>query len=148
MHTRLMLVDDIEDVVEMARANVAETRPDLTFDEERMRKTIAGYFTRADPTFFVCEDKGEVIGFLLCNFYEYRAMAGLFAAQEVIFVRSERRGSRAAVLLMKQLIAWSEQLGVKEIIGGNDNDFNSERTARFLEHFGFQRVGYAMKRVL
>ena len=148
MHTRLMLVDDIDDVIDMARANVAETRPDLTFDEDRLRRTISNYFTKAEPTFFVCEENGRLVGMLLTGVYEYRAMAGLFTTQEVVYTRSESRGSRAAVLLMKQLIAWSEQLGAKEIIGGNDNDFNSERTARFLEHFGFQRVGYAMKRVL
>lgn len=148
MYVRLMLIDDVEDVVDMARANVEETRPDLTFDEERMCLTIANYFNRADPTIFVCEEKGRVIGMLICNFYEYRAMAGRFATQEVIYVRSERRGTRAAVLLMKELIAWSQRLGAKEIIGGNDNDFQSDRTARFLEHFGFVRVGYALKRVL
>jgi len=49
---------------------------------------------------------------------------------------------------MKQLIAWSEQLGAREIVGGNDNEFNSERTARFLEHFGFERVGYSMRRAM
>lgn len=148
MYVRLMLEDDIDEVIEMARANVEETRADLEWHEGRMRLTIAKYFSQADPTFFVCEEKGRLIGFLMAGIYEYRAMAGLFTTQEVIYVRSARRGSRAAVLLMNELIAWSQRLGAKEIIGGNDNDFHSDRTARFLEHFGFVRVGYALKRVL
>ena len=89
-----------------------------------------------------------MIGLTLSSINDYRAASGLFTTQEVLFVRPEKRGSRAAVLLMKNLIAWSRKVGAKEIVGGNDNEFNSERTAAFLGHFGFKRVGYAMKMVL
>lgn len=102
----------------------------------------------AAPTIFVVEKDRAVIGFLLADMYSYRASKGIFVTQEVLFVRPEHRGTRAAVALMKHLIAWSKMLGAKEIIGGNDNDFQSERTARFLEHFGFERVGFAMRRVM
>jgi GNAT superfamily N-acetyltransferase len=65
-----------------------------------------------------------------------------------LFVKPEKRGTRAATLLTRQLIEWAEIIGAQEIVGGNDNEFNSERTARFLEHFGFRRVGIAMRRVI
>ena len=71
-----------------------------------------------------------------------------FTVQRVMFVRRGHRGSRAAVLLMKTFIAWSRRLGAREIIGGNDNEFNSERTAKFLEHFGFERVGFSLRMLL
>jgi hypothetical protein len=68
--------------------------------------------------------------------------------QQVLFVRSDMRGTRAAALLMQNLVAWSERLGANEIEGGNNNGFQSERTAKFLGLFGFERVGIAMRRVL
>lgn len=148
MYVRLALEEDFPAIVEMARLNIEETRPDLAFDEHLAWETCYSYLDSAEPTIFVCEDKGQVIGLTLSSINAYRAAAGLFTTQEVLFVRPEKRGTRAAVLLMKNLIDWSKQLGAKEIIGGNDNEFNSDRTAAFLEHFGFRRVGYAMKRVL
>lgn len=148
MFARLAIRSDEDAIIEMAAANIAETRPTLEFDEARARATFRSYLERADPTFFVIDDKRDVIAMLACNFYEHRAATGLFTTQEVLYVRPDRRGSRAAALLMKQLIAWSTQLGATEIIGGNDNEFNSERTARFLEHFGFARVGFTMRREL
>lgn len=148
MRVRLALESDFDAIVEMARLNIEETRTDLVFDEYLARETCYGYLDTAEPTIFVCEDKGQVIGLTLSSINSYRAAAGLYTTQEVLFVRPEKRGSRAAVLLMKNLIDWSRQIGAKEIIGGNDNDFNSDRTAAFLEHFGFRRIGYAMKRVL
>lgn len=148
MFVRLALESDIEDIVDMARLNITETRPDLDFDEYKCRETVYRYLDTAEPTIFVVEHKRKVVAMLLASIYAYRAAAGLFTTQEVLFVRPENRGTRAAVILMKHLISWSAQLGAKEIIGGNDNDFRSERTAKFLEHFGFERVGFSMKRVM
>lgn len=149
MHVRLALESDADAIVEMARTNMEQTRPTLTFDEGRCRATIASYLRHASPTIWVAEDKaGDTTGFLVADFYEYRAASGIFTTQEVLFVRPDKRGTRAATILMKELVAWSEMLGAKEILGGNDNEFNSERTARFLEHFGFKRVGFSMRRAV
>lgn len=148
MFVRLALEEDIDAVVEMARMNIEETRPEIEFDEFTCRETFYGYLDKASPTIFVAERNREPIGFLLADMYSYRASAGLFTTQEVLYVKPVHRGTRAAVLLMKHFIAWSQKLGAKEIIGGNDNSFQSDRTARFLEHFGFERVGHAMRRVI
>lgn len=148
MFVRLGLESDIDAVVDMARANIETTRPDMDFDEYLCRETYYKYLDTASPTIFVVEDKREVIAFLLADIYSYRAAEGIFVTQEVLFVDPAKRGSRAATLLMKHFIKWAEQIGAKELIGGNDNSFQSERTARFLEHFGFQKVGFAMRRMV
>lgn len=148
MLVRLALESDIDAIVEMARMNIEETCPEIGFDEAVCRETCYGYLEHASPTMFVAERDRRVVGLLVAEMHAYRASAGLFTTQEVLFVRPEHRGTRAAVALMKHLITWSKMLGAKEIIGGNDNDFQSERTARFLEHFGFERVGFAMRRVM
>lgn len=145
MFVRLAVESDIDAICEMGRMNIEETRPEIGYDDFKCRETFYSYLDRADPTFFVVEHQRKVIAFLAAAIHDYRASDGLFTTQEVLFVRPENRGSRAAVLLMKHLIAWSEKLGAKEIIGGNDNSFNSERTAKFLEHFGFERVGFSMR---
>lgn len=145
MRVRLAVEADEAVLLEMIRANTA-TRPTLTFNEGRARRTFQTYLTQASPTIFVCEDRGEVIGLMVCDFAEHRAADGHFVAQEVLYVRPDKRGTRAAALLMFELIAWAETIGANEIIGGNDNEFNSDRTARFLGRFGFKRVGHTMRR--
>jgi hypothetical protein len=49
---------------------------------------------------------------------------------------------------MKELVRWSKMLGANEITGGNDNSYKSERTSKFLSHFGFETVGFFMRRMM
>ena len=142
MIVRLALESDMDAICDMARQNIEETRPEIGFDDAICRETIRSYLATAHPTIFVAESKGEVVGMLVAGIYSYRASVGLFTTQEVLFVRSVHRGSRAAVSLMKHFVAWSKMLGAKEIVGGNDNSFKSDRTAGFLGHIGFQVVGH------
>lgn len=148
MFVRLAMPYDMDAVVDMARANIEETRPDMHFDRFKAEATFLQYLDTASPTVWVVEHERRAIAFLLADMYEYRAATGLFTIQEVLFVDRDHRGSRAALLLMRELIAWSKRLGASEIIGGNDNNFNSDRTAKFLGHFGFEKVGYSMRLLL
>jgi L-amino acid N-acyltransferase YncA len=147
LHVRLAHPSDENAVVELARIDVAETLPHLDFDESITRATFHRYLEQADPTIFVAVDDGVVIGFLMALMQGYAFTSGLFTVQEVLFVSPVKRGTRAATLLMREFTRWSDQLGARENIGGNSNKFRSERTSRFLSHFGFEQVGYSMKRV-
>ena len=147
MRVRLALEEDEAVITGMVRANMAATRPTLVFDSVRCAETFRGYMNDAAPTIFVAEeDDGNLAGVLVCDFFEHRAACGHFAAQELLYVRPDKRGTRAAALLTKELVTWAGLIGANEIVGGNDNEFNSDRVARFLERFGFKRVGWTMRR--
>lgn len=148
MFVRLALESDTPAIIELARMNCELSTPYLTFSEEKVIDTVRGYLDRCDTTIFVAEHEREVVGLLVATINEYRHATGLYTTQEVIFVKPEFRGSRAAALLLKTLVAWSQRLGAIEITGGNDNKVNSERTARFLSHFGFEQVGFFMRRMM
>ena len=148
MFVRLGLEEDVDAIVSLARMNCELSTPHLTFSEEKVRETYRGYLEELTSTIFVVEDKREVIAFLCATMSEYRHAYGLYTTQEVLFVRPDKRGTRAAVILTKELIRWSAMLNAIEITGGNDNKFNSERTAKFLEHFGFEQVGFFMRRIM
>lgn len=147
MLVRLGLEDEAEEIVDMTILNVTETRSEHVVVPDVVRATYQSYLDRANPVFYVAEHQRRVVGFVMYSVCRYRFTHGQFMAQEVLFVRPEFRGTRAAVLLMKQLIADAERLEIREIVGGNDNSFNSDRTRRFLEHFGFKMVGYSMRRL-
>jgi GNAT superfamily N-acetyltransferase len=147
MLVRLALEEDVEDIVRMAELNSVISK--VMFNPERVRDTFRDYLDTANPTFFVCEGEGrKLAGFLEATINDYDYRDGIFVCQKVLFVSPENRGTRAAVYLTKHLIAWARLLDAVEIVGGNDNGYQSERTAKFLEHFGFRKVGYAMAMAL
>lgn len=148
MHVRLATEADLDEVLALTRECMAEVRPWLEYDEAATRDTFQGYLDTAEPTIFVAEDVGRLVGIVVASILQYRTASGLFVLHEVLFVRPGSRGTRAAASLMKHLVAWSTALGAKEIVGGNDSGMKSEKVARFLSNFGFSQVGYSMRRVI
>jgi L-amino acid N-acyltransferase YncA len=144
MFPRLALAHEEDVFVEMGKANVAETLAGEPCDEARLREVFQEYLATARPTVWFVEAERRPIGMLMADVGQFDYRAGLFVVQKVIYVSPEKRGTRAAVLLVKELIRWSRHIGASEIIGGNDNGFNSDRTAAFLGHFGFRKVGFTM----
>lgn len=144
MKVRFAQPDDYEEILAMGRHNCEQTMPGSPYEPERVARIYQDYLEGGNPSFFVVEKDGKILGFLVVGFGDYDYRSGFFTIQKVLYVKPENRGTRAAVLLMKHLVDWSRELGASEIIGGNDNDFQSDRTSKFLEHFGFEKVGYAM----
>ncbi len=144
MNVRFAQERDFRDILDMGRHNCEQTLPGSPYEPERVAKTFQTYLDTGNPSFFVVEKDEKGVGFLLVGFGDYDYRSGFFTIQKVLYVKPENRGTRAAALLMKHLVNWSRELGATEIIGGNDNDFQSDRTSKFLERFGFRKVGYAM----
>lgn len=147
MKVRLGLESDEDAVVALAKIDVEETLPHLDFQAPYAHEAYQAYLRTASPTFFVADQDGDVVGFLMCYLHGYAFTSGIFTVQEVLYVRPDKRGTRAAALLMREFVTWSDMLHARENLGGNSNGFNSDRTAKFLSHFGFEQVGYFVKRV-
>jgi len=148
MFVRLGMDYDIDDFVRMAVANLEETMPGEPYSRARLAETYWRYLNHAQPTIWFVEKRRELVGFLMSYMFGFDYRDGHYTTQRVIYVTPDNRGTRAAVLLAKELVRWSTQTGAAKIEGGNDNSFKSERTARFLEHFGFEQVGYQMRKRL
>lgn len=127
------------------RESVRGIEPELPVINE----TIDAYFDRADPTFFVVEGAGRnLIGFMMATIGGYAYASGIYTTQQVMYVRPEKRGGRAATLLIKNLIEWSKMLGAREITGGNNNGLYTAQTERLLGKHGFEPMGTFMRRGL
>jgi len=147
MFVRLAMPADEEAIVELVRQDIAETLPHLTFQEDVTRETFRQTLT-GDPTLFVVERNREIVGFLYALLNGYAFTDGLYVVQEVLYVRSDMRGSRAAALLVKAFVEWGERLDAKEIIFGIANKHQPERTARFFELVAdAEIVGFYLKRL-
>ncbi|SEG64999.1 GNAT family N-acetyltransferase [Bosea lathyri] len=148
MFVRLALREDEDAVIEMATANARETMPGEPIDADVMHERFQEYLDTSFPTAFVVQDNGRLVGLLVADTGSYDHRTGFFVLQKVLYVSPDKRGTRAAVLLANELISYATRMGAVEIVGGNDNDFQSERTARFMERFGFRRVGFMMSKRL
>ena len=147
MFARLALEEDFNDIFEMAALYTAEVLPEHKVEFNACRRTMDDYLETASPTIFVCEGKNRaLVGFTLAYVHKFAFKSALFTVQEIIYVKPENRGSRAAALLTQTFVEWSDNLGAEECIAGNSNGFRSERTARFFQRFGFEHVGYSLKR--
>lgn len=146
MFVRLALRSDTDAIVEMARINASHIRRPHTFVADKVRGVVDDYIATANPTLWVCEERRECVGFAKGVISEYDYCDGIYTTLQVIFVRPEKRGSRAALLLLREFLAWSDRLGAVENTAGSDNEFQTERTARFLGKFGFRRVGTVLSR--
>lgn len=143
-----LATDDEEDVyVELARAAVKESVRDVAFSEAKVRETFKRYLSTAHPTIFVVEHNRDLVGFLNATISGYDFADGFYTTQEVLFVRPDKRGSRAAALLLQSFAQWSDSIGALESTGGNDNAINAEQTSKLLKRFGFEQVGFFMRRV-
>lgn len=146
MFVRLPLAHEEDAFVELARLCTAESYPHQVFSEERARETFQRYLKTAHPTFLVADQGGEIVGVLQATISAYDFADGIYTTLCGTFVHPDKRGTRAAALLLSAFCRWSDRLGAIESTGGNDNELTTERTTRLLGHFGFQPVGTFVRR--
>jgi GNAT superfamily N-acetyltransferase len=137
-----MMQGDMDAVLRLAQMQVEETLPHLDFcrdmAEQAFNETVSGYGTLG----LVAEIDGEIVGFLRAEMHGYLFTAGVFVVLDVLYVRPDKRGTRAAAALIRQFVQWGDTVRAREILFGVSSKLNIERTARFFEHFGAERVGY------
>jgi GNAT superfamily N-acetyltransferase len=138
MRARLLLERDVEDLVDLIRAGMAERYPHLGFDEEVCRWTIASALYRASPTVFVVEGQLGIVGYLSANIRGYAAATGIYTEQGSIFVHPGSRGTRAAALLIDAYKGWAMQIGAREAFVG---PIEGDRIVRLYERLGFSPRG-------
>jgi GNAT superfamily N-acetyltransferase len=146
IRVRLGMPDEEDVFVGLARLMTGESYPDQVFSEDRARETYRRYLESAHPTFFFADQDGDVIGVLQATISAYDFADGIYTTLCGTFVRPDRRGTRAAAMLIAEFTRWSDQLGAVESTGGNDNNLTTERTTKLLGHFGFEPVGTFVRR--
>jgi GNAT superfamily N-acetyltransferase len=138
--------EDKDAVLSLAQMQVKETLPHLDFRRDLAEATFERCVKHAHPTGFVAVQDDEVIGYLLARLDTYSFSSGVFVSQEVLYVRPDKRGTRAAVHLIKEFVQWGEIVGAREWLFGISNGFQPDRTARLFERLtGAQRVGYHLR---
>jgi GNAT superfamily N-acetyltransferase len=146
MLTRLIAETDFDGLVALARRGVADHLPQHKFNEQKLRGVLAASLATADPTVFVVETSVGLVGFAAVSLADYPYTTGFFATVDVVYVRPDKRGTRAAALLVRSVVDWADHMGAKETFAGPATGFQVEQTSRLLQRFGFNPVGCVLRR--
>lgn len=133
---RLIMPEDAFDVLNIAREHAEEARPDMRFSPKRAQQMIERSLHTGDPTIFVAERDGKLLGYLGARIYDYFFTGGFFVAQEVFYVRSQHRGSRAATVLIQEYLAWGKRMDAREYHFDISHPKTAERAVQLIGKFG------------
>ena len=142
MRVRLALEGDTDALLSLAEMQVAETLEHLPFDREMAAETLRRILRGDGEILWVAENGREIVGFLWATLNGYSFCTGVFVSQEVVYVCPDKRGTRAAVQLLREYISWGRIVGATEILFGISNGKHPERAARLFAHLGAEQVGY------
>jgi len=84
---------------------------------------------------------GQLAGFLTAFISESAFSTELCAIHDIFFVAPERRGSKAASLLVDGFREWARARGCRQAMIAVHTGLNVERTGRFYEKKGFTHIG-------
>lgn len=121
---------------------------DLDYDPGKLLANGRDWLKFPDLYFLaVAEDNsGQVIGMYAGFVSEYYFGRDLCAYDLLLFVDPSRRGSMAAVMLVKAFEDWAWSVGAKEVCPGTTTMVAPERTSRLFQALGYTVVGSIFKK--
>jgi GNAT superfamily N-acetyltransferase len=143
---RLARETDREALHAMGEAMQAELRPDLPWCGPRWDEHIDRALVKDWPTILVVTIDTEPVGFLLANRAEWEGASSFFIFQRLLYVRPDKRGTRAAATLLARFVEWAESFNPVEILCGIGEGRRSRAAARFLKPLGFVPAGQQIMR--
>jgi GNAT superfamily N-acetyltransferase len=146
LDVRLARETDRDALRAMGEAMQAELRPDLPYDDERWNGNIDRCLVQQWPTILVVTGDEELIGFLMANCADWEGAAGFFIYQRLLYVRPDKRGTRAAAVLLSRFVRWAETFNPIEIDCAIGEGQRSALGARFLKSLGFEPAGQQIMR--
>lgn len=146
MFARLALESDFPALLEMGRAHTAEILPDREFNEEGTRRAFERYLTGANPTVFVIEQRHEIVAYLVASIHEYAHISGFGVEVDLLYVRPDKRGTRAAALVMRAFCDWLDVIKPDDVTAVFTEPTIADSTIRFMRRFGFKDSGVVLTR--
>ncbi len=144
MIIRKATIDDIQDIIEMAKAFHRESDArKYTLTNERI-KELTTLIISTGLGILAVKD-GEAIGMMGAMLQKNVFFDELMAGDYLIYVKPEYRGTEAAQLLVDYYIQWAKTYGARCIGIDIESGINDERAINFYNKMGFRVTGYHMK---
>lgn len=139
---RAARVEDIDTIVEMGVAMVAESRyRGVSYAPEKVAKAMEAVIAGNGGAGFVAEVDGQIVGgafaFLTAPWFSRVPIACDLA----VFVAPEHRRNGVAAQLVQALLWWAKQIGVHHVDLAISTGVEAEATGRLYEKLGGTFVG-------
>ena len=116
---------------------------DLPLDEEKVIRQLSACGNIVPDRYFkLAVRNGEVLGGFYGHVRRTFFCDDLLAHDMGWWVKSSKRGSAAAVMLLFDFERWARAQGAKKIMVGQSTALNIERTTKFYENCGFRVIGF------
>lgn len=149
-YCRRFVMADWKPVIEIARGFHAESpvHSPYPFEETRVRQLLSNAMASADWLPAVAVDGGQIVGILLLfhmpMFFGPASEVGDLA----FYVVPDRRGTRAAQLLLEYGERWALMAGAQVIRLGITTGIRDHAVARFLSKNGYAQIGALLEKAL
>lgn len=139
MIVRRAVPTDLEGIVSLGHEMWAEAETSFPpVQSDRCAKQLELSIQVPNNVFIaVVEDDDGIVGVINGTIGDYAFSSQLRAAQDILFVTKEKRGSRAAILLLKIFIEWAQENGAQYIFAGASTGVKTDLTEKLFTKFGF-----------
>lgn len=133
---------DVEAMIEMGQRLHAESRfSNLTYDQERLRKSGEFGLAHNNPGLLMAERSGVLVGMAVVMVGEYFFASAKTATIQLLYVTPEARGGMAAVRLLKAIRQIAANSGAHDLHLNVTTGISPAKTDRFLRRMGFLQTG-------
>lgn len=140
-------LEDIDTLIDLGRIMHAESPrwSRLTYNEDRVRKTLTTLIDSPDGLVLVAERSGLMVGGIIaCMSLDW--MSDDRTAQELaLFMLPEYRSSITPCRLISGLMAWAKIKGAAWVEAGVSTGVHVERTTELYERLGFERCSITLE---
>jgi ribosomal protein S18 acetylase RimI-like enzyme len=149
MRVRAATDEDIPAVVALGARNHVESHFRwLPYEPEKLAAYARQFVKDEDKLGVVAESaKGEVVGYMAAFVSPYFFCDELQAADLLLYVVPEYRGSSAAIRLIRAYTTWAQAMGAREATLALRANIDIEKTGGFYRKLGFRQTvpHYAMR---
>jgi GNAT superfamily N-acetyltransferase len=149
MRVRTATGSDVPALIVLGRHMHHESRyRDLPFEALRVGFSLHRWIAADANRVTVAETKGRMVGAMVSAIGSWYFHGGKQASDLALYVLPEYRGSRAALLLVRDFLAWAAANDCIEATIATSTGINAESAGRFLAHTGFESCGGVFKQRL
>ena len=98
-----------------------------------------GHWIHSGLSLLVVDD-GKIVGMLFASIRNSWFSDDNYAAEDILYVLPEYRGTRAAFMLVRGLNHWVKQIGIKHLTAGVSTG-TGPGAERLYKHFGMNHMG-------
>lgn len=143
MKIRCATEEDRLPLFKLAAAMHAETDfRHFNFDPQKALNNLGEWIHSPRARMLIADSDGDVVGLLAGSIQETWFGNDTFVNEQLLFVRPDKRGGRAAYMLVRDFVAWWRETGVKHIRMGVSTAADTGPAAeRLYTHFGLHYAG-------